>query len=259
MKNGRAKSIRFSTSEAALLERRKAILTEAGFDSPWVFPSSTSATGHTVDFKKAWDSLRKQLELPDLTLHDLRRSLASSMINSGVDASIVQRALSHADPRTTAKHYIRTTELAELDARQTALKPLYDGAKTLRGRARGGGVEVEKLVQQLKDKIEKELLPIASRMHDLLTADGRGEKDINLEESKRLVQEMNECLVDWRVYLNPTEFNRQAAWIEQWRARIVSLDSRERVAYENRRKQESVLQGAIGGRKSGSIDWFYQH
>lgn len=132
MKNGRAKSIRFSTSEAALLERRKAILTEAGFDSPWVFPSSTSATGHTVDFKKAWDSLRKQLELPDLTLHDLRRSLASSMINSGVDASIVQRALSHADPRTTAKHYIRTTELAELDARQTALKPLYDGAKTLR-------------------------------------------------------------------------------------------------------------------------------
>lgn len=114
-------------------------------------------------------------------------------------------------------------------------------------------MEVEKLVQQLKDKIEKELLPIASRMHDLLTADGRGEKDINLEESKRLVQEMNECLVDWRVYLNPTEFNRQAAWIEQWRARIVSLDSRERVAYENRRKQESVLQGAIGGRKSGSI------
>ena len=43
--------------------------------SPWVFPSATSASGHFMDPKKAWQRLLKNASLQDLRIHDLRRTL----------------------------------------------------------------------------------------------------------------------------------------------------------------------------------------
>ncbi|HEY9678896.1 MAG TPA: hypothetical protein V6C76_12885 [Drouetiella sp.] len=50
----------------------------------------------------------------------MRRSLASSMANSGADVLIVRAALNHTDTRTTLKAYIRTTQQVQLEAREKA-------------------------------------------------------------------------------------------------------------------------------------------
>jgi integrase len=129
MKAEKAMIIKLSTAEIAVLEGRKQIHKDAAILSPWVFPSSKSRSGHLVDPGKAWDSLRDELKIPDITMHDLRRSLASAMLGVGADTTLVQRALSHSDPRTTAKHYIRTTQQAELEARSKVFDKRLDDLK----------------------------------------------------------------------------------------------------------------------------------
>lgn len=119
MKTGKAQIIPLGSLESALLTERKALLKRAGVVSPWVFPGN-SKVGHIVDPGNAWEALRKRLKLDDLWIHDLRRSLASSMANTGADVSIVRAALNHSDTRTTLKAYIRTNQQVQLEARQKA-------------------------------------------------------------------------------------------------------------------------------------------
>lgn len=119
MKGGRVQSIPLNTLELSVLSERKQLLKKAHVVSPWVFPG-TGNKGHIVDPGNAWETLRSRLGLEDLWIHDLRRSLASSMANTGADVSIVRAALNHTDTRTTLKAYIRTNQQAQLDARQKA-------------------------------------------------------------------------------------------------------------------------------------------
>ncbi len=67
--------------------------------------------------------------MSDLWLHDLRRSLASSMANTGADVSIVRAALNHTDTRTTLKAYIRTSQQVQLQARQKAQEAWFEAMK----------------------------------------------------------------------------------------------------------------------------------
>lgn len=92
---------------------------EVDEDSPWVFPGK-GAFGHIVDPGNTWESLRQELGISDLWIHDLRRSLASTMANTGADVSVVRAALNHTDMRTTLKAYIRTSQQVQLQARQKA-------------------------------------------------------------------------------------------------------------------------------------------
>lgn len=119
MKTGKSQIIPLGSVESTLLTERKALLKKAGVVSPWVFPGN-SKLGHIVDPGNAWEALRKRLKMEDLWIHDLRRSLASSMANTGADVSIVRAALNHSDTRTTLKAYIRTNQQVQLEARQKA-------------------------------------------------------------------------------------------------------------------------------------------
>jgi len=128
MKTGKSQTIPLSSLESTLLTERKALLKKARVVSPWVFPGNGSK-GHIVDPGNAWEALRKRLKLDDLWIHDLRRSLASSMANTGADVSIVRAALNHSDTRTTLKAYIRTTQQVQLEARQKAQGAWYEAMK----------------------------------------------------------------------------------------------------------------------------------
>jgi integrase len=102
-KTQRAQIIPLGQTEKEVLTEREQLLEEAGVvkrDCPWVFPGK-GAAGHMVDPGNAWESLRKRLGMSDLWIHDLRRSLASSMANTGADVSVVRAALNHTDTRTT--------------------------------------------------------------------------------------------------------------------------------------------------------------
>jgi transposase-like protein len=60
-------------AKIAELERKVGQLTsETG---EWVFPSAESKTCHLASPKHAWERIRKAAHVPDVRLHDLRRTL----------------------------------------------------------------------------------------------------------------------------------------------------------------------------------------
>ncbi len=130
-KTQRAQLIPLGEMEKKVLKEREQLLEDSGVierDCPWVFPGK-GAAGHMVDPGNAWETLREKLGMSDLWIHDLRRSLASSMANTGADVSIVRAALNHTDTRTTLKAYIRTSQQVQLEARQKAQEAWFEAMK----------------------------------------------------------------------------------------------------------------------------------
>lgn len=132
MKGRKMQEIPLGLAEIDILSKRKQMLSDDGKFSKYVFPSDKSASGHIEDPGNAWESLREKLGLEDLWIHDLRRSLASAMANSGASVAIVKQALAHTDERTTMRAYIRTNRQAQLEARQKAQEGWFEASKKIR-------------------------------------------------------------------------------------------------------------------------------
>lgn len=82
-----------SLTPAALevLERRRKEIPDS---IDFVFPSH-SKCGHVTDLKKAWDKFRKRAGIPDVRLHDMRRTRGSYLAISGASLQQIGRALGH--------------------------------------------------------------------------------------------------------------------------------------------------------------------
>ncbi|MBS1955267.1 MAG: tyrosine-type recombinase/integrase [Cyanobacteria bacterium SZAS-4] len=89
--------------------------------SPFVFPGK-GKTGHLVDPKKSWTTLRKRIGLKDVTIHDLRRSFGAALASNNVNVAIIKNSLNHKDLKTTLKVYALTTQKAQLQAKQSIHK-----------------------------------------------------------------------------------------------------------------------------------------
>lgn len=118
MKNNRSHTLALSSKEIRILSERA---NSPDKDDEWVFPG-IGRTGHYVEPKRLWKRLLQKANIEDLHIHDLRRSLASFMANSGADFSMIKSALNHKDLQTTLNVYIRTARNAELEARERAHK-----------------------------------------------------------------------------------------------------------------------------------------
>ncbi len=123
-KNGTFQVVPLGADEIKILKRRHKTLS-----SPWVFPSKTSESGHLEDLKRAWTTIRKQTGLTDITIHDLRRSLASAMASQNVNVALIQSALHHKDLKTTLAVYARTSNKAVLAAKQLVHKAWFNEAR----------------------------------------------------------------------------------------------------------------------------------
>ena len=123
MKNGQSQMLALSQSELDILVRR----TEDNVGE-YVF-AGNGRTGHFVEPKRAWARLLKRAAIEDLHIHDLRRSLASYMANSGADVAMIKSALNHKDIKTTLNVYVRTARAAELSAREKAHQLMREFAK----------------------------------------------------------------------------------------------------------------------------------
>jgi integrase len=128
MKGRKTQEILLGPAEVEILTQRKKLLEAAGKLTDFVFPSDKSASGHIQDPGNAWETLRKELKLDDVWIHDLRRSLASAMANTGASVAIVKETLAHTDERTTMRAYIRTNRQAQLEARQKAQEAWFEAA-----------------------------------------------------------------------------------------------------------------------------------
>ncbi|CAN5138457.1 site-specific integrase [soil metagenome] len=113
-KNGRPHAVPLTERELSILRRR--FKTKK---NQYVFYGE-GATGHLVDPKRAWKRVLKSAGIIDLHLHDLRRSMASWMANTGANVSLIQSALNHKDVKTTLFVYAHTVKDSERDAREKA-------------------------------------------------------------------------------------------------------------------------------------------
>lgn len=106
-----------------ILRRRRVEVAE----SPWVFP----ARRRNGCWAAANFCFRRALEgtpLADLTIHDLRRSLASWQVRTGANLPVVGRTLGHTQPQTTAI-YARLDDEPVRRAMQTAVDALLAAGK----------------------------------------------------------------------------------------------------------------------------------
>lgn len=99
----------------------------------FVFPGEGS-TGHVVDLKRSWATLRKKLGFKDrtnVTIHDLRRSLGATMASLNVGLALIGSVLHHKDLKTTQRHYAHTGKAAELEAKQLAHSVWLEAERTV--------------------------------------------------------------------------------------------------------------------------------
>jgi len=114
--------IALGTVELRTLEQRKLRQAEAGTSSSFVFPGC-GKSGHLKDLKRSWTSFRKRAGIEDVTIHDLRRSLASAMANRNINVALIKSTLNHKDLKTTLNAYAHAGKQAELEAREKAVNP----------------------------------------------------------------------------------------------------------------------------------------
>jgi integrase len=69
---------------------------------PFVFPNRRGSGAQSIE--QWWLRLRKRCGMPDLRLHDLRHSFASTAIAGNVPLAMIGKLLGHALPETTAKY-----------------------------------------------------------------------------------------------------------------------------------------------------------
>ena len=96
-----------------VLKRRRAEITEKEI---FIFPSY-GRTGHIVDVKKRWQEFRKRAGVPDLHVHDLRRTCGSYLAMAGVGLPAVGQALGHKSLAST-QIYARFDSTAVRNARE---------------------------------------------------------------------------------------------------------------------------------------------
>jgi integrase len=112
-----------------VLKRRRAEITD---DEPFIFPSH-GRTGHIVDVKKRWQEFRVRAGVPDLHVHDLRRTCGSYLAMSGVGLPAVGQALGHKSLAST-QIYARFDSAAVRDARELGQKKMVQMMRSARRR-----------------------------------------------------------------------------------------------------------------------------
>jgi integrase len=94
----------------AIIEARRADL-KSGF----VFPA-TARDGHLTHTWEKWNEIRTAAGAPDLTQHDLRRTMISRLAEAGVNPAIAAKAAGHRSVTTTLRVYTTVRQDQVLEA-----------------------------------------------------------------------------------------------------------------------------------------------
>jgi integrase len=111
-KNGESYNIGLEPIAVAILGRRHK---EKPDSETYVFPGP-GKTGHLRDLKKPWQAFRKRAGIPDVHVHDLRRTMASYQAIAGVPLQQIAATLGHRSMQSTLV-YARLQDQAVRDAR----------------------------------------------------------------------------------------------------------------------------------------------
>jgi integrase len=122
-KNRREMAVPLTSIAVNVLQRRQ----ENRSRSPWVWPSELAKVGHVVNPEKPWRRFLKAAGITEgVSLHDVRRTLGSSLVKSGAAAAIISKALGHVSPQSARAYVHLDVELARA-AIEKALGVVWDG------------------------------------------------------------------------------------------------------------------------------------
>ena len=107
--------------------------------NPYVFPGE-KMDSHFVGLPKIWRRVRKEAELSNFRLHDLRHSFASVGASGGHSLLVLGELLGHRTPRTTARY----AHLSDSPVRAAADRIAGEIASAMNGKPEGGA-EVHEL------------------------------------------------------------------------------------------------------------------
>jgi integrase len=117
-KNGRPQLVPLEDAEVKILESRK----DNG--SEWVFPGrSDGAAGHMIYPTHGWRRILDRAGIKGLTLHDLRRTLASYMVDTGASLAVIGKTLGHQHQSST-QIYARLSLDPVRQAKRAAIKAM---------------------------------------------------------------------------------------------------------------------------------------
>jgi len=133
-KNGEAYPIRLSKSAIAILNSLLLLSDGSGY----IFPSTDEPGKRLWNVDRPWREVRKAAGLDDITIHDLRRSAASWLAQSGTPLQHIGAALNHKD-RKTVEVYARLSD-----------DPVRDAVDKLDEIISGNVIDIEKLRQSKK-------------------------------------------------------------------------------------------------------------
>jgi integrase len=68
-------------------------------DNPFIFPRNDS---HLTTIQRPWEKIRIEAGIPDVRLHDLRRTVGSMLAQNGNSLHLIGRVLNHSNQATTA-------------------------------------------------------------------------------------------------------------------------------------------------------------
>jgi integrase len=118
-KNGEAYDVSLLPAALEVLKRRHAERTEGeGF----VF-SGVGKSGHLTDLKKQWQEFRKAARIPDVRLHDLRRTVGSYLAMAGTNLPTIAASLGHRSLQSVAI-YARLHDASVREAREFGQKKM---------------------------------------------------------------------------------------------------------------------------------------
>jgi integrase len=96
-KNDESYTVQLLPAALAVLERRRS---EAADSDGCVF-MGVGKRGHLLDLKQQWKDFRKRANLPDVHMHDLRRTVGAYAAMSGVNLQTIKEQLGHKSLQST--------------------------------------------------------------------------------------------------------------------------------------------------------------
>lgn len=99
----------------------------ADADPTWVFPSTTSKSGHVEGLESTWRRVLERAAIRDCRIHDLGRTLGSVQAIQGSSLIIIGESLGHQSLQSTAI-YARLTNSPVYDSVERAGNFMLEGA-----------------------------------------------------------------------------------------------------------------------------------
>lgn len=105
--------------DRALVKQLKAYLKEAGYRNGPLFRAVKNGTGGRITYQSFYELWQKYCEQAGLTisLHQLRHSHATELVNAGVSLTTIRKRLGHSNMQTTLRYAEQSDQAADAELR----------------------------------------------------------------------------------------------------------------------------------------------